>query len=81
MDLQKSYDAQDRDRYLDIVAYYGDGYRTLRLLRTYWDRLTMVARVDRYFKPPFKRYLGVTKGNPLSPMIFNVVFILLSATG
>ena len=33
----------------------------------------MVAKADGYFGRPFKGYLGVTQGNPLSPTIFNVV--------
>ena len=51
----------------------GVGPRTIRLLPTYWDHLTMVARTGGYFGLMFKGYRGVTQGNPLPPMIFNVV--------
>ena len=33
----------------------------------------MVARASGYFGLPFKGYCGVTKGDPLSPAISNVV--------
>ena len=33
----------------------------------------MVAKTGGYFNPPFNGYRGVTQGDPLSPMIFNVV--------
>ena len=73
LDLKKAYKALDRDMCLEILATYGVGPRTLQLLRTYWDRLTMVARSGRYFRHLLKGYQGLMKGNPLSPMIFNVV--------
>ena len=73
LDLQKEYDALDRDRCIYILTVYGVGPRMLRLLRTYWDQLHMVAKIGGYFAPPFKGYLGVTQGDPLSPTVFNVV--------
>ena len=39
----------------------------------YWDQLTMAAKAIGYFRRPFKAYWCVTKGEPLSPTIFNVV--------
>ena len=33
LDLQKSYDALDQERSLELLAVYGVGPRTLRLLR------------------------------------------------
>ena len=33
----------------------------------------MVARVIRYFGAPVKVQNGVTQGDPISPMVFNVV--------
>ena len=49
LNLQKAYDALDWDIYLDILATYRFGPRTIQLLQTYWDRLTMVARAGGYF--------------------------------
>ena len=44
LDIHKSYNALDRERALDLLTAYGVGPRTVRLLRTYWDRLTMAAK-------------------------------------
>ena len=58
--LIKVYDAIDRDVCLDILAGYGVGPRTLRILRTYWVRLQMAARAGGYCGPVFQSHLGVT---------------------
>ena len=71
--LHKLYNALDRDRCLVILAVYGVGPRTIRLLWTYWGRLTMLARAVGYSGLPFKGYRSVNQRKPLSPMIFNVV--------
>ena len=71
--LHKSYEALDWERSLDLITAYGVGPRTVRLLRTYWGLLTMVAKSGGYFGHPFKGYQGVTQGDPMYPTIFNVV--------
>ena len=71
--LRKSYDALDWERALDLITAYGVGPRTVRLLRTYWDLLNMVAKAVGFFGHPFKGYQGVTQGYPLYPTIFNLV--------
>ena len=73
LDLQKAYYYLDWEMSLELLVVYGVGLRTLRLLQTYWERLTMVAKASRYFGRPFKGYRGVTQGGPMSPKIFNVV--------
>ena len=73
LDLWKTYDDLYRERALDLLASYRFGPRTVQLLRTYWDRLTMVANFGGYFRRPFKGYRCVTQGDPLPPNIFNVV--------
>ena len=52
---------------------YGVGPRMVRLLRTYWDQLNMVAKAGRYFGRLFKGYQGVTQGDPLYLIMFIVV--------
>ena len=52
LDLQKAYGALDWDRCLEILAAYGLGPRALRILRTYWRRLSMVSRYGGYYAPP-----------------------------
>ena len=44
LDLIKSFDALYRDQCLDILAWYGVGPRTLRILRTYWVWLHMAEK-------------------------------------
>ena len=44
LDLTEAYDALDRSRCLEILEGYGVGPIARRLLKTYWRRLTMVAR-------------------------------------
>ena len=73
LDLTKAYDALDRSRCLEILEGYGVSLNARRLLKTYWRRLTMVARAGGYYGKAFKGARGVTHGNPLSPTIFNVV--------
>ena len=45
LDLTKAYDALDRSRCLKILEGYGVGPNARRLLKNYWRRLTMVARL------------------------------------
>ena len=73
LDLTKAYDALYRSRCLEILEAYGVGPSARRLLKTYWRRLTMVARAGGYYGEAFKGVRGVTQGDPLSPTIFNVV--------
>ena len=60
LDLTKSYDALDRSRCLEILEGYGVGPSARRLLKTYWRRLTMVARAGGYYGEAFKGERGVT---------------------
>ena len=54
--IQKAYNALDRERALDLLVAYEVGPRMVRLLRAYWDRLTMMAKAGGYFGRPFKGY-------------------------
>ena len=54
------YDALYQGQCLDILAGYGVGPWTLRILRTYWDCLLMVEKDGRYFDHPFQGYHGFT---------------------
>ena len=52
--LTKAYDALDRSRTLEILKGYGVGDRVRRLLATYWERTTVVARAGQYYGTGFK---------------------------
>ena len=60
LDLQKVYDALDWDICLDILVAYMVSPGTLKLLWTYWDRITMVVKAGGYFGIQFKGYYGLT---------------------
>ena len=60
LDLTKAYNALDRSRCLDILEGYGVGPSARRLLKTYWRRLTMVARAGVYYGEAFKGARVVT---------------------
>ena len=66
-------EALDWDTCVEILAAYRVEPRTLQLLQTYWERMTMVARYGGYFGLLFKGYHRVTQGDPLSLTLFNVV--------
>ena len=73
LDLQKLYNTLYRDRCLKILAGYGVVLWTLRILRTYWTQLQLVARAGGYFAPSLQGYFGVTQADTFPPIIFNVV--------
>ena len=73
LDTRKAYDTIYWKRALDLIAMCGVVPMTVRLLRMYWDRLTMVVKAGGYFIRLFKGYRGVTQGDPLYPTIFNMV--------
>ena len=73
LDLYKYYNDLYQGWCLNILAAYGVVPWALRLLRQYWDCLSMVAWSEVYFGMPFKGHWGVTQGNFLSRTIFNVV--------
>ena len=54
LDIQKAYNALDWERSLELLAEYRVSLRTLRLLRKYWDQLTMVDKDGRYSGRSFK---------------------------
>ena len=73
LDLRKAYDALDRERTLMALKGYGVGDRILRLLSVYWEGARHVCRTGGYYGTPFRSERGVTQGDPVSPVIFNVV--------
>ena len=72
LDLFKAYYALDREHCQDTLTGYGVGPRKIRILRTYWDRPQMAEKVGGHYGPAFQSHRGVTQGDPLPPMIFNV---------
>ena len=54
LDLTNAYDALDRSSSLEILKGYGVGERVRKVLREYWERTTMVAKVGSYYGKGFK---------------------------
>ena len=73
LELGKAYYAPDRELCLDILAGYGVGPRTILILQTLWARIQMAEKVGGHYGPAFQSHCGVTQGNPLPHMIFNMV--------
>ena len=73
LDLRKAYDALDRKRCIDILVGYGVGPSTLFILQTYWVQLQMAEKAGRHYGTVFQSHCGITQGEPLSPMICNMV--------
>ena len=73
LDMRKLHDALDRERCLDILAVYGLGSSKIRILRTYWYRLQVTAKVGGHYRTTFQSHHRVTQGDPLLPTIFKLV--------
>ena len=73
LDLRNAYGALYREWCMEISVGYGVGPRMERILRYYWDHLSMVVRAGRYYGTPFKLHQMVTYGGPFPSTIFNVV--------
>ena len=73
LDLKKVENILDWHRNMEILVAYGVGPWKERLLRKYWEGLTIVARAWRYYGAPFKGSRGVMQVDRLSPTIFNML--------
>ena len=49
------------------------GHNTVRLITHHWDSLIFVPKAKSFLGTPFGTGGGFTKGDPKSPMIFNIV--------
>ena len=73
IDVQKAYDLLDRGICLDILRWYGLGTNMARLLAHYWEKQRIVPMEGKFLGRPFRTGQGVTRGDPASSMVFNIV--------
>jgi Reverse transcriptase (RNA-dependent DNA polymerase) len=72
LDLSKAYDTLDRDRTIELLRAYGVGPRSISILQNFWNSLQLVPRQGGFYGKPIQSERGVTQGDPLSPIIFNI---------
>jgi retron-type reverse transcriptase len=72
LDLSKDYDTLDLGRTIQLLQAYGVGPRSIRILENFWNNLQLVLKQGGYYGRPIQSELGVTQGDPLSPIVFNV---------
>ncbi len=72
VDLRKAYEHLNRAKYLGIMTDYGVGPKLLHLQEKFWDEVEMVCCAGGSFGKPFTAFRSVTRGGPLSSLMFNV---------
>jgi Reverse transcriptase (RNA-dependent DNA polymerase)/Endonuclease/Exonuclease/phosphatase family len=73
LDLSKAYDTLNRDTTMAILKSYGVGERIGLLLNNFWKHHHVIPRASGYYGRCFRSFRGVTQGDIVSPMIFNIV--------
>ena len=73
LDLKKSYDSVYRQRLINFLRKYGFGPNTLSILNDFWKKQKAVVKQGLYFGKTFSPSRGVTQGDIISPMIFNII--------
>ncbi len=73
LDLQKAFDAMDREQSIMVLEGYGAGPQMIRLVRGYWRDAIMVCQAAGNYGTAFKAGRGVTQGGPLLAKLFNIL--------
>ncbi len=73
LDLQKAFDAMDREWCNMLLEGYGAGPQLIQLIRSYWRDAFMVCRVVGNYGTSFKAGRSVTQSGPLSAKLFNIL--------
>jgi Reverse transcriptase (RNA-dependent DNA polymerase) len=73
LDISKAFDSVCRDKLLQILQQYGAGPNILKILDTFWQQLCVAPRQAGFYGPAIKSDRGVTQGDPLSPILFNII--------
>ena len=73
LDISKAYDTIDRKQKIRVLQGYGVGENCIRILRTLWDNHTIMPRDGSLYGASFNAKRGVTQGDIISPIIFNIM--------
>ena len=81
LDVQNAYDSLDRLWCMEILWGYGMEQQIARLITHHWDNLMFVPKGKRFLGMPFGMGRVVMQGDPVSPIILNiVVYMVMIAT-
>ena len=73
LDMRNAYDYLDRGWCMDTLRGYGTVQNMAYRTSHHWDSLLFVPKASRLLGVAFNTGIGVTQGDPASPMIFNTV--------
>lgn len=73
IDLSKAYGGISREKMLTILEGYGVGPNIRSILKTFWENQVVALKQNNFYGKAFKIGRGVTQGDIVSPMIFNIV--------
>jgi hypothetical protein len=73
LELQKAFNAMDREQCIMILEGYEAGPQIVRLIHGFWQDAVMVRRVAGNYSTAFKAGRNVTQGGPLSTKLFNIL--------
>ena len=73
LDVRKSYDLLDRGVCMEILRGYELRPNMSLLVVHYWEKQSIFPKVGKFLGQLFRMGRGVTKGDPASPIIFNIM--------
>ena len=73
LDICKVYASLVRVRQIKVLRGYGMRTNLARLLKSYWDCQSIVPKTGEFLGKEFRIGRRLTQGDPVSPIIFNIV--------
>ena len=63
----------DRIKLIDIMHKYGMGNKLINIISSYWKFQISVVKKGKFYGPYFIPTRGVTQGDIIYPIIFNII--------